>query len=111
MRKIKWTDTELAFHQNPVFEAMMNIQKNYNKQVEDIIKEYMNKRGLTIDNMKSGARQETHNTTDGKVLQSFYYKGEFIVGLTCISNYSTDDESFMCKNTLLIQKGNWEDAK
>ena len=80
---------------------------NVQKEADRIILDYMNKRGLTIDDLRGNVVMQNTPSLNGEVDTStltYWYKGELILS----AKQKIDMKSpLMARAELIIEKGNW----
>ena len=87
-----------------VMEKQLNKQKN---EADRIILEYMNKKGLTLEDLQGNVVMQNIPSETGELNAStltYWYKGELILS----ASQKIDLKSpFIARSELIIKKGNW----
>ena len=94
---------------------MVNIQKEISnvshsqtKEADRILLEYMQKKGLTIDDLRGNVvmQQEPNDAWDESVTlkRTYWYKGELIF---CIKQRYDITQPLIARAEMVIEKGNW----
>ena len=96
-----------VYGEKKVYEVMakqLNKQKN---EADRIILEYMNKKGLTIEDLQGNVAMQNIPSETGEPNVStltYWYKGELILS----ASQKIDLKSpFLARSELIIKKGNW----
>lgn len=88
-----------------VMEKQLNKQK---KEADRIILEYMNKKGLTLEDLQGNVlmQQEPNDAGDvlGTLKRSYWYKGELIFS---IKQRVDITQPLIARAEIIIEKGNW----
>lgn len=96
-----------AYKEKKVYEVMekqLNKQKN---EADRIILEYMNKKGLTLEDLQGNVVMQNIPSETGELNAStltYWYKGELILS---VSQKIDLKSPFLVRTELIIKKGNW----
>lgn len=96
-----------VYEEKKVYEVMEKQLNKQQKEADRIILEYMNKKGLTLEDLQGNVVMKNIPSVTGEPNAStltYWYKGELILS----ASQKIDLKSpFLARVELIIKKGNW----
>ena len=96
-----------VYEEKKIYEVMEKQLNKQQKEADRIILEYMNKKGLTLEDLQGNVVMQNIPSVTGELNAStltYWYKGELILS----ASQKIDLKSpFLARAELVIKKGNW----